>query len=142
MGGRGEGHFPTRPELQSFWFRSIPLQKSNSPGLLLHPWGHGSHGPHMNPLPPTTPLPPWPDPVHLVASSYTNSPPGFFTRPSSSLSVAPAWLHSKYLLQEALPDFPLLASPPVSQPGLSPGLPELGMGPSTPNDLGVSLRQS
>ena len=101
---------------QSFWLRSIPLQKSESPGLLLVPWVHGFHDPHIcsrkNPPPPTTPPHPQPDPISYDSELlHKLSPPGFFTR----LSL---WLHSKHLLQEALPDFPSQTSPRVSHPGL------------------------
>ena len=125
---------------QSFWLRSIPLQKSESPGLLLVPWVHGFHDPHIcshkNPPPPTTPPHPQPDPIsydsqllhklslHLVSSpdSLSGSTPNTsYRKPSQTFPL------------RLLPRFPsktLIWSPRVGHGCKYP-----------PNDLGVSLRQ-
>ena len=50
---------------------------------------------------------------HMTASPYTNSLSTWLLHQTLLF-----WLHSKYLLQEALPDFPSQTSPQISHPGL------------------------
>lgn len=109
----GRGHSPPRPVLLAQKCPPTEVKLLGPPPRPLDPMAPTSS--HTNPPPPAAPPHSWSDPVPLgsqllrklslcYAVHQTRSPP--------ALSVPPAWLHFKHLLQEALPDFPSQASPP------------------------------